>query len=368
MCGRAAQTHRAVSEAAHSLGCDRSSWTHANVEDTITTSKSDHNHTPLLSSNVHSEESVYDNFNMSPGMDAFVFWKATEVGKIKLARKTWGLVTRHGSQASPIPAGMNLHFSNMMFNARSDTLWEKPTFSRLAAKGKSCLIALDGFFEWKELGKGQKKQPYYVYRRRQSSSSRQDEDMEKHERNYLLMAGLWTSVSTGRGSDGSELDTFTIVTTDVCKPLEWLHTRMPLCVWDEKLALEWLEHPTRGVLQRMEQECVATSEALIDWHAVSPDMSSLKFRSRDALRPMAAPIKITSFFQKKANMTGPKKGYSETGQKRDGASTFSISTSKKLKTDHADDALHQQSKQSSKKGPLDCYFSSKKKEPTVANR
>ncbi|GKY91315.1 hypothetical protein MPSEU_000103700 [Mayamaea pseudoterrestris] len=354
MCGRAAQTYRAAAAAAHSFGVD-DSW----IEEFIPSN--DHGHAQSSTSKTdvtQSEESVFDNFNMSPGMDAFVISKAGD-GKIQVDRKTWGLVTRKGSRASPIPIGMNLHFSNLMFNARSDTLWEKPTFAKLAGQGKSCLIAVDGFFEWKSLVKGTKKQPYFVFRKQLEAN-----DTESKRRPYLLMAGLWTSVSTGRDGeddkDDSTLDTFTILTTDVCEPLKWLHTRMPLCIWDEKLALDWLENPTRSVHQRLEQACVATPEGAFDWHAVSPEMSSLKFRSRDAMKPMPAPTKITSFFQKKTDLTDNSKcSNTATNNTKHtmGSPPIAPSPPKKLCTSSsaAPSSTDSKAKPSVKKGPLDFF-------------
>ena len=45
-----------------------------------------------------------------------------------------------------------------MINARSETAPEKPSFRR-AFRGRRCLIAADGFYEWKRENGG--KQPYY---------------------------------------------------------------------------------------------------------------------------------------------------------------------------------------------------------------
>ena len=46
-----------------------------------------------------------------------------------------------------------------MINARGETLDQKPSF-RPALKKRRCLIAADGFYEWKHSGKT--KQPFYV--------------------------------------------------------------------------------------------------------------------------------------------------------------------------------------------------------------
>jgi putative SOS response-associated peptidase YedK len=132
---------------------------------------------------------------------------------LSYATSRWGLVTKSGSQRNPLPsdsedskARMALHFQNLMFNARSDTLFSKPTFSRLLSQSKSCVVALDGYFEWKSSplagGKG-KKQPYFVHRKVSDATPKQS---------YLLMAGLWTRVSTGIPEEPT-LDTFTMLTT-----------------------------------------------------------------------------------------------------------------------------------------------------------
>lgn len=48
-------------------------------------------------------------------------------------------------------------------NARMETAGEKPIFKRLVNR-RRCVIAFNGFFEWKKDSKGEK-QPYYIYRK-----------------------------------------------------------------------------------------------------------------------------------------------------------------------------------------------------------
>ena len=352
MCGRAAQTYRAASAAADSLGVEVAQVSPITDPTANAAAKEE------MTSGGDEHESVFDNYNMSPGMDAFVIWKDGG-GKLQMSRKTWGLVTRPGSQASPIPSGMNLHFSNMMFNARSDTLWEKPTFSRLAAQGRSCLVIVDGFYEWKDLGKGSKKQPYFVYRKQlDGDNNKKLTPADKFSSSYLLMAGLWTTVPTGRRESDQSLDTFTILTTDVCEPLKWLHTRMPLCIWDDKMALEWLDHPTAQVHRRLEQASIGTPAEAFDWHAVSPDMSSLKYRSSDALKPVAASTKITAFFQKKgaSGETTATPGSANKGPKRLFGSAVAMQSPPKKQKAGPQGPKKEEAR---KKGPLDSFFAKK---------
>ena len=237
-----------------------------------------------------------NNYNMSPGMDAMVFWM--EDGQLCLDRKVWGLVPKRGTTDHPLPsdtkARMALHFSNLMYNARTDTMYEKPTFSRLAHQGKSCLVALDGYFEWKSSplagGKG-KKQPYFVYR---NQNQKNPMDLGGKNQNYLLLPGLWTRVTTGL-EDEPTLDTFTIFTTDANQQMAWLHHRMPVCCWDLALAKEWLERPTQKLHAQLDAMARVKSDGLA-WHMVTTEMSKVNFRDKVAIQALPKAKTVASFF------------------------------------------------------------------------
>ncbi|MBN1952299.1 MAG: SOS response-associated peptidase [Bacteroidales bacterium] len=109
------------------------------------------------------------------------------------------------------------------FNAKSETLDEKPSFRHLV-KGKRCLVLTNGFYEWQTLGK--LKQPYFIG--------------VKHEEAFAL-AGLYDSW-TDRSS-GEIIETFTVITTPANPLMEEIHNtkkRMPL-ILEKKSEEKWID-------------------------------------------------------------------------------------------------------------------------------
>ena len=282
MCGRIAQTHAAVRAAADILGAPQPRVQgEARIEEQYDgdASKSE---SSIISDK--SSEWKGDNYNLCPGMGAIVFYKNKE-NSIVSESKAWGLITKHGSPKNPLPTGMGQHFSALMYNARSDTLFIKQTFGNLLTKQNSCIVAVDGWFEWKQEVKG-KKQPFFV--------------KAKHEP-YILFPGLWTQVATGR-ADEPYLTTFTILTTEVAPCLTWLHTRMPVCCFNLELAHEWLNKPTQRLHEKLLEDNYSSASddqsCRWEWHAVTDEMTSLKFRSDKAIAPWKRPT-IQNFFVSK---------------------------------------------------------------------
>ena len=224
-------------------------------------------------------------------------------------------MTKGGTAQHPLPkdskARIAMHFAGLMYNARADTLFEKPTFSRLAQQKRSCIVVFDGYFEWKAslLAGGNKKQPYLVYSHERRGTSQEPADNAGigEDPPYLVLAGLWTSVQTGI-SDEPVLDTFTILTTEACKQIEWLHHRMPVCIWNVELAKKWLENPSPQVHKEIDTAAIRKNEGFA-WHAVTTDMSSVKFRGKESIEPVKGPTSVASFFSKAGSTPStPSKG------------------------------------------------------------
>lgn len=137
-------------------------------------------------------------------------------GEIRLMN--WGL----------IPSWMKDEESAQKFrvntvNARSETIFEKPSFRRAAAN-RHCLILADGFFEFRELNG--KKYPYYI---------------RVLGGQPFALAGLyeyWSHPETGKIIPG-----FSIITTVANPLMEMIHNRkkrMPV-ILSEKQERDWLE-------------------------------------------------------------------------------------------------------------------------------
>lgn len=124
------------------------------------------------------------------------------------------------------------------FNARSETVLEKPTF-RAAVAARRCGVPVQGYYEWKKSPDGKSKQPYFVH---------------STDGALIVFAGLyewWKDPSKAEGAPDQWLLSTTILT--MASPpegeLSTLHDRLPVPLAKEALA-EWLdpENKAPGVL------------------------------------------------------------------------------------------------------------------------
>ena len=94
-----------------------------------------------------------------------------------------------------------------MINARAETLTSNSVYKNLLFT-KRCIVALDGFYEWKTLGKI--KIPYRIITT--------DQDI-------FSVAGLWDSWIIPETQE--KIDSFTIITQSPNSLMEQIHDRMP---------------------------------------------------------------------------------------------------------------------------------------------
>jgi putative SOS response-associated peptidase YedK len=106
-----------------------------------------------------------------------------------------------------------------LFNARSETLFEKPAWKR-SAKSKRCLIPANGFFEWQKLES--RKRPMFIFPRDQELFS------------FAGVYDHWTNPL-----NKEEIMSFSIITTTPNKEMKPIHDRMPV-IFDEEKEELWL--------------------------------------------------------------------------------------------------------------------------------
>ena len=105
-----------------------------------------------------------------------------------------------------------------MFNARSETVIEKPAFREAFAE-RRCLIPVSGFYEWRKLG--QQRHPYYF------SAS---------DGSLLALAGLW---ERWEYPGGEVIESCSILTTAANRLMKKVHHRMPV-ILDAEAYMPWL--------------------------------------------------------------------------------------------------------------------------------
>jgi len=94
------------------------------------------------------------------------------------------------------------------FNARSESLKEKPSFSS-SFRSKRCLIPVRGFYEWQHVGK--EKIPWYIY---------------SVNNEILTLAGLYSEWQNKES--GELLNTFAIITTEANEMMAEIHNSKKL--------------------------------------------------------------------------------------------------------------------------------------------
>ncbi len=195
-------------------------------------------------------------YNIAPTQDVLAL-RMTDGGRAP-ARLRWGLVP---FWARDIAIGAK------MINARADTLAEKPAF-RQAFRKRRCVIAADGFYEWKTIAKGVK-QPFHIHR---------PDDAP------FVFAGLWE-----RWEKGDEpVESCTIVTTDAPASLAAIHHRVPVILEGEALA-RWLDTPEDEADGLADLLAPLADGALVAT-PVATTVNNVRNDGADCLTPAATPV------------------------------------------------------------------------------
>jgi putative SOS response-associated peptidase YedK len=143
-------------------------------------------------------------YNVAPGQSIITVRFNAKTNERTLDDLRWGLIPSFAKDPK---------IAWRTINARAETIDSAPLFRRAFEK-RRCLIAVDGFFEWKAQGK--KKQPYAI---------------ALPSRKPFALAGLWEGWQ--EPETGEWIRTCTIITTEANKQLGAIHDRMPVILSEE---------------------------------------------------------------------------------------------------------------------------------------
>jgi putative SOS response-associated peptidase YedK len=125
-----------------------------------------------------------------------------ETGEREIVMMRWGLVPYWSNDEK---IGLRT------INAKAETITTTPAF-REAIKYRRCLVPADAFYEWVRISE-KVRQPFAIA-------------MKDHQ--PYALAGLWEKWRDRKA--GTELLTFTVVTTDPNEVVQPLHDRMPVII------------------------------------------------------------------------------------------------------------------------------------------
>lgn len=166
-------------------------------------------------------------FNIPPSTFIPIIYQTGNIRQLSSAQ--WGLIPHWANDKS---------IASHTFNARSETLAEKPSFKN-AYKYRRCLIPATGYYEWKkptDEDKVKGKQPYWIGR---------------EDKSLFAFAGLyehWTDNHTGE-----LVESCTIITREAYPKLNHIHSRMPIMLPSEYYLL-WLKGGVKDFPTIEEQE------------------------------------------------------------------------------------------------------------------
>ena len=178
----------------------------------------------------------------------------------------WGLVPRWAKDPG---------VAVRAFNARSETVLEKPTF-RAAAKARRCAVPVEGYYEWKKLPDG-KKQPYFVHAK---------------DGSLITFAGLyewWKDPEKDDADPEAWLLSCTILTMEspADGELATLHDRLPVPMGSEFMA-EWL-NPAPGEVAGLLDRVLSEAHQLAgEWQLdpVGADVGNVRNNSPELTAPL----------------------------------------------------------------------------------
>ena len=159
-------------------------------------------------------------------------------------------------------------------NVRVETAARVPAY-RESFQKRRCLVIVDGFYEWKRLGK-KAKQPYLIHR---------------EDGRPWAFAGIWTTSTT---KDGELIDTCAIITGEARGVVVELHDRMPIAIGAEAFD-RWLDPNVRDVADLLLPDALGLIA-----HPVSPAVNTAANddpRCLERVEPMGPRGNLSLFYR-----------------------------------------------------------------------
>ncbi|KAF2812445.1 DUF159-domain-containing protein [Mytilinidion resinicola] len=183
--------------------------------------------------------------------------------KYKLQAMKWGLI--------PFWTKRNPDYGSMLktINCRDDSLIEDRGMWTSMKKKKRCIVVIQGFYEWLKKNNGKERIPHFVKRK---------------DGQLMCLAGLWDCV---KYEDSEEkLYSYTIITTDSNKQLNFLHDRMPVILDNGSDAIRtWLD-PARTEWSKDLQSLLKPYSGELECYPVSKDVGKVGNNSPQFVVPI----------------------------------------------------------------------------------
>jgi putative SOS response-associated peptidase YedK len=191
-------------------------------------------------------------YNIAPSLQIPVLREQN--GHRTFALLRWGLLPPWTKDRAAAP---------LLFNARAETLPQKPTF-RGPFRDRRCIIAASGFYEWQQ--QGEKKQSYYLARR---------------DHQPLALAGLWDAWENRE--TGEVIESCTIVTVAASAEMRAIHDRMPAILETEDYG-GWLDAGIRDA--EVLQALLMPREGVLELVAVDGYVNNARNEGERCIEPV----------------------------------------------------------------------------------
>jgi putative SOS response-associated peptidase YedK len=193
-----------------------------------------------------------EGYNITPGQDITCIDLAEDANKPQFNNLMWGI--------TPVWAKTP---SQMIINARAESVATKPTFKALQAT-KHCAVVASGYYEWREAEQGGK-QPYFIY---------------TPDQHPFAMAALW---AYGLSKDNKKIKRCVILTQEATKDMQAIHHRMPVIMQPHNIN-HWVNSQTYG--EKEMTEILKASFKDLAYYPVSDAVNNPKNNDPRCIEPL----------------------------------------------------------------------------------